>query len=124
MSDLRTLTLGAGCFWCLDAVYQRTAGVTELISGYTGAHTDEPGYREVCSGATGHPEALRVTFDAEVVPVDIILGLCFTGHDPTSLSRQGYDVGTQYRSAMLSRDEAERQRSAQAVDSSQSLFES
>src|SRR5699024_6795241 len=68
MSDLRTLTLGAGCFWCLDAVYQRTAGVTEVISGYTGGHTDDPGYREVCSGTTGHAEALQVTFDAEVVP--------------------------------------------------------
>ena len=124
MSDLRTLTLGAGCFWCLDAVYQRTAGVTEVISGYTGGHTDDPGYREVCSGTTGHAEALQVTFDAEVVPDDIILGLFFTGHDPTSLNRQGYDVGTQYRSAMFYRDEAERQRFAQAIDSAQSLFES
>src|SRR5690625_5632724 len=105
MSDLRTLTLGAGCFWCLDAVYQRTAGATEVISGYTGGHTDDPGYREVCSGTTGDAEALQVTFDAEIVPADIILGLFFTGHDPSSLNRQGYDVGTQYRSAMFYRDE-------------------
>src|SRR5699024_1337741 len=84
----------------------------------------DPGYREVCSGTTGHSEALQVTFDAEDVPDDIILGLFFTGHGPTSLNRQGYDVGTQYRSAKFNREEAERQRFAQAIDSAQSLFES
>src|SRR5690625_1055899 len=122
MIYLRTLNLGAGCFSCRDAVYQRTAGVTEVISGYTGAHTDDPGYREVCSGTTGHAEALQVTFDAEIVPEDIILGLFFTGHDPSSLNRQGYEVGTQYLSAMFYHDEAECQRLAHAIESAQSLL--
>ncbi|MGO2037270.1 MAG: peptide-methionine (S)-S-oxide reductase MsrA [Brevibacterium sp.] len=124
MSDLRTLTLGAGCFWCLDAVYQRTTGVTSVISGYTGGHTPDPHYREVCSGTTGHAEALQVTFDAEVVPESVILGLFFTGHDPTSLNRQGYDVGTQYRSAMFYRDETEKERFAAAITQAQELFDS
>ena len=123
MSYLRTLTLGAGCFWCLDAVYQRTVGVTEVISGYTGRHTEDPGYREVCSGTTGHAEALQVTFDADIVPEDVILGLFFTGHYPTSLNRQGYDVGTQYRSAMFYRDETEKQHFGQAIESAQTLFD-
>ncbi|WP_432791137.1 peptide-methionine (S)-S-oxide reductase MsrA [Brevibacterium sp. K11IcPPYGO002] len=123
MTDLRTLTLGAGCFWCLDAVYQRTTGVREVISGYTGGHTDNPGYREVCSGMTGHAEALQVTFDADIVPDEVILGLFFTGHDPTSLNRQGYDVGTQYRSAMFYRDETEKQHFAEAIESAQTLFD-
>lgn len=123
MSDLRTLTLGAGCFWCLDAVYQRTTGVTSVISGYTGGHTTDPHYRAVCSGTTGHAEALEVTFDAEVVPESVILGLFFTGHDPTSLNRQGYDVGTQYRSAMFYSDEDEKARFAAAISEAQEYFD-
>ena len=118
MSDLRTLTLGAGCFWCLDAVYQRTTGVREVISGYTGGHTDDPGYREVCSGMTGHAEALQVTFDADIVPEEVILGLFFTGHDPTSLNRQGYDVGTQYRSAIYTTDPSQ----VAAVEATRAAF--
>ena len=102
---MQTLTLGAGCFWCLDAVYQRTRGVSSVISGYTGGDVDHPTYEQVCSGTTGHAEALQVTFDEEIVPEEVILGLFFTGHDPTSLNRQGNDVGTQYRSAMFYRDE-------------------
>lgn len=112
---MQTLTLGAGCFWCLDAVYQRTHGVSSVVSGYTGGSVDHPTYEEVCAGTTGHAEALQVTFDPEVVPENIILGLFFTGHDPTSLNRQGNDVGTQYRSAMFYRDEEERARFADAI---------
>ncbi|RBP63093.1 peptide-methionine (S)-S-oxide reductase [Brevibacterium sanguinis] len=123
MSELRTLTLGAGCFWCLDAVYQRTTGVTSVISGYTGGHTPNPTYREVCSGTTGHAEALRVTFDPGIVPTEVILGLFFTGHDPTSLNAQGYDVGTQYRSAMFYSDEEERAEFARAIDDAQRHFD-
>ena len=123
MSELRTLTLGAGCFWCLDAVYQRTTGVTSVRSGYTGGHTTDPHYREVSSGTTGHAEALQVTFDPEIVPESIILGLFFTGHDPTSLNRQGYDVGTQYRSAMFYRDGEEKARFAEAIEAAQEYFD-
>ena len=120
---MQTLTLGAGCFWCLDAVYQRTRGVSSVISGYTGGDVEHPTYEQVCSGTTGHAEALQVTFDPEIVPEDVILGLFFTGHDPTSLNRQGYDVGTQYRSAMFYRDETEKQHFAEAIESAQSLFD-
>ncbi|MDN6529822.1 MAG: peptide-methionine (S)-S-oxide reductase MsrA, partial [Brevibacterium sp.] len=123
MSELRTLTLGAGCFWCLDAVYQRTTGVTSVISGYTGGRTPHPHYREVCSGTSGHAEALQVTFDPEVVPESVILGLFFTGHDPTSLNAQGYDVGTQYRSAMFYADEDEKSRFEAAIAEAQHLFD-
>lgn len=123
MSELRTLTLGAGCFWCLDAVYQRTTGVTSVISGYTGGHTPHPHYREVCSGASGHAEALQVTFDPEIVPESVILGLFFTGHDPTSLNAQGYDVGTQYRSAMFYADDDEKARFEAAIAEAQQIFE-
>lgn len=120
---MTTLTLGAGCFWCLDAVYQRTRGVTSVISGYTGGEVDHPTYEQVCSGTTGHAEALQVTFDESVVPADVILGLFFTGHDPTSLNRQGNDVGTQYRSSMFYRDEDERAYFQQALDQVQAQLD-
>ncbi|SMX77039.1 peptide-methionine (S)-S-oxide reductase MsrA [Brevibacterium antiquum] len=123
MSELRTLTLGAGCFWCLDAVYQRTTGVTSVISGYTGGRTPNPHYREVCSGTSGHAEALQVTFDPEIVPESVILGLFFTGHDPTSLNAQGYDVGTQYRSAMFYVDDDEKARFGAAITEAQEIFD-
>lgn len=120
---METLTLAAGCFWCLDAVYQRTRGVVEVVSGYTGGRTANPDYYSVCSGTTGHAEALQVTFEPEIIGEDIILGLFFTGHDPTSLNRQGHDIGTQYRSAMFYRDEAERERFAAAIADAQQHFD-
>lgn len=98
---MMTFVLGGGCFWCLDAVYQKTNGVTEVVSGYTGGHEERPTYDSVCSGITGHAEVVAVTFDETVVPVDVILGIFFASHDPTTLNRQGYDVGTQYRSSMF-----------------------
>lgn len=98
---IHTFILGAGCFWCMDAVYRKTIGVSSVVSGYIGGHTPDPAYREVCNGTTGHAEAVAVTFDAAVVPADVILDMFFTGHDPTTLNRQGYDVGTQYRSSMF-----------------------
>ncbi len=106
-ADPRELTLAGGCFWCLDAVYRRVRGVLEVESGYTGGHVPAPDYEAVCTGTTGHAEAVRVRFDAAVVPAEVIMDLFFTGHDPTSLNRQGHDVGTQYRSAVFARDEEE-----------------
>lgn len=120
---MQTLTLAAGCFWCLDAVYRRTRGVTDVISGYTGGEVENPDYYSVCAGITGHAEALQVTFDEAIVPAEVILGQFFTGHDPTSLNRQGNDVGTQYRSAMFYRDEDERARFAAAIEHAQELFD-
>lgn len=98
---MKTYVLGGGCFWCLDAVYQQTSGVKSVVSGYTGGGPERPDYESVASGRTGHAEVVAVTFDPEVVPADVVLGLFFVTHDPTTLNRQGYDVGPQYRSAMF-----------------------
>ncbi|MCZ2403814.1 peptide-methionine (S)-S-oxide reductase MsrA [Paenarthrobacter sp. Z7-10] len=98
---MKTFVLGGGCFWCLDAVYQQTKGVAEVLSGYTGGQVHNPSYDEICSGTTGHAEVVAVTFDETVVPENVILDMFFVSHDPTTLNRQGYDVGTQYRSSMF-----------------------
>jgi len=115
-TKLSTFVLAGGCFWCLDAVYQRTRGVYAVITGYIGGHTKDPTYREVCSGTTGHAEGVAVIFDPQVVPADVILDMFFTVHDPTTLNRQGYDVGTQYRSAMFPLDDAQRELFEAAID--------
>lgn len=96
-----TATLGGGCFWCLDAVYRQLRGVERVESGYAGGRTTNPSYEDVCSGRTGHAEVVRVTFDPEVVTYRDLLDVFFTIHDPTTLNRQGADVGTQYRSIIL-----------------------
>jgi peptide-methionine (S)-S-oxide reductase len=95
-----TATLGGGCFWCLEAVYQQLKGVKHVESGYTGGHVANPTYEQVCEGATGHVEVVRVTFDPEVVSYREVLEIFFTIHDPTTPNRQGNDIGTQYRSAI------------------------
>ncbi|MGK7221316.1 peptide-methionine (S)-S-oxide reductase MsrA [Kocuria flava] len=118
-SSSLTYVLAGGCFWCLDAVYRVTRGVTEVVSGYTGGAQPDPGYYAVCSGTTGHAEAVAVTFDPAVVPSEVILDLFFTGHDPTTLNRQGYDVGTQYRSAMFFADDAQRDVFRTAIERAQ-----
>jgi len=94
-------TLAGGCFWCLEAAYARIPGVERVESGYTGGHTADPTYHEVCGGRTGHAEAVQVTFDDEVVSYRALLDIFFLIHDPTTLNRQGADVGTQYRSAIF-----------------------
>jgi peptide-methionine (S)-S-oxide reductase len=94
-------TLGGGCFWCLEAVFEQLQGVTKVESGYAGGETPDPTYREVCSGATGHAEVVQVTFDPSVVSYSDVLDVFFGTHDPTTLNRQGYDEGTQYRSVIL-----------------------
>ena len=96
-----TATLAGGCFWCLEAVFERLRGVEHVVSGYTGGGGREPSYREVCTGATGHAEAVRVTFDPSVLSYRELLGVFFAFHDPTTLDRQGPDVGSQYRSAIF-----------------------
>jgi peptide-methionine (S)-S-oxide reductase len=101
-------TLAGGCFWCLEAVYEQLRGVEKVESGYSGGMVANPTYRQVCSGTTGHAEVVQVTFDPEVVSFREILEVFFTIHDPTTLNRQGADVGTQYRSAIFYHDEAQR----------------
>ncbi|ONI63785.1 peptide-methionine (S)-S-oxide reductase [Leifsonia sp. ALI-44-B] len=106
---MQTYVLAGGCFWCLDAVYRNLKGVHEVESGYTGGDTANPNYELVCTGRTGHAEAVAVTFDETVIPGEVILDAFFTLHDPTQLNRQGADVGTQYRSAMFYTDEEQKQ---------------
>lgn len=98
---MQTFHLAGGCFWCLDAVYRVLDGVRHVVSGYTGGHVENPSYELICTGSTGHAEAVAVTFDPDVIPADVILDVFFTLHDPRQLNRQGNDVGTQYRSAMF-----------------------
>ena len=101
-------TLGGGCFWCLEAVYERVRGVTAVRSGYAGGSTAEPTYAQVCSGSTGHAEVVEVTFDPAEIGYAEILEIFFAIHDPTTPNRQGADVGTQYRSAIFHESEAQR----------------
>lgn len=98
---MTTFVLAGGCFWCLDAVYRTLQGVQDVVSGYTGGSVEAPSYELVCTGTTGHAEAVAVTFDESVIPAEVILDVFFTLHDPRQLNRQGADVGTQYRSAMF-----------------------
>jgi peptide-methionine (S)-S-oxide reductase len=100
--------LAGGCFWCLEAVYQEMNGVLRVESGYIGGHVPNPGYEQVCSGSTGHAEAVRITFDPEQTSYRDILEVFFTIHDPTTLNRQGNDAGTQYRSAIFYLDDQQR----------------
>ncbi|MES3039823.1 MAG: peptide-methionine (S)-S-oxide reductase MsrA [Pseudomonadota bacterium] len=99
------LTLGGGCFWCLDAVYREVPGVLECISGYAGGARPNPSYEQICSGATGHAEVVKLRFDAEQTSLERLLEIFFTIHDPTTLNRQGADTGTQYRSVVFCADE-------------------
>ncbi|WP_166984571.1 peptide-methionine (S)-S-oxide reductase MsrA [Canibacter zhoujuaniae] len=105
----QTFILGGGCFWCLDAAYRALKGVTQVVSGYAGGVTENPSYKEVCTGNTGHAEVVAVTFDPEVIPAEVILDAYFTMHDPRQLNRQGNDVGTQYRSEMFFADDEQRE---------------
>ena len=101
-------TLAGGCFWCLEAVFEQLRGVGEITSGYSGGHTPNPTYQSVCTGATGHAEVVQVEFDSDEISYRDLLGVFFTLHDPTTLDRQGGDVGTQYRSAIFYHDEEQR----------------
>ena len=94
-------TLGGGCFWCLEAIYDQLKGVEDVESGYSGGHVEDPSYRAVCSGTTGHAEVVQISFDPEIISFKDILNVFFSIHDPTTLNRQGADVGTQYRSVIF-----------------------
>lgn len=98
---IETATLGGGCFWCLEAVFQGLRGIESVVSGYAGGHTDRPTYHAVCSGSTGHAEVVQMRFDDQVVDFATVLEVFFDIHDPTTRDRQGADVGTQYRSAIF-----------------------
>jgi peptide-methionine (S)-S-oxide reductase len=109
MSDqLATATLGAGCFWCVEAVFQELKGVHSVVSGYAGGLTENPTYYQICSGTTGHAEVVQLTFDPAVISFADLLYVFWRTHDPTTLNRQGADVGTQYRSAIFYHSEEQR----------------
>ena len=107
-TNLQTATLAGGCFWCLEAVYDDIKGVHSVESGYAGGHVDNPSYRAVCSGTTGHAEVVQIHFDPNVVSYRDLLNVFFTIHDPTTLNRQGADAGTQYRSAIFYHDDEQK----------------
>lgn len=106
--NLMTATLAGGCFWCLEAVFDQVKGVESVESGYTGGHTKNPSYREVCNGDTGHAEVVQIRFDPSIISYRDLLNVFFTVHDPTTLNRQGGDIGTQYRSAIFYHDDEQK----------------
>lgn len=115
MSNHETAILGGGCFWCLEAVFDRLQGVKAVESGYMGGHIENPTYRQVCGGDTGHVEVVRVTFDPQKISYSELLEVFFEIHDPTTLDRQGDDVGTQYRSVIFYQSEEQRQQAEKAI---------
>ena len=109
MSQNTTITLGGGCFWCVEAVFEKIHGITKVVSGYSGGSKENPTYQEVCSETTGHAEVVQLSFNDEVINLDTILEIFFAHHDPTTLNRQGGDVGTQYRSVIFYHNENQKQ---------------
>lgn len=102
------VTLGGGCFWCVEAVYQRIDGITKVTSGYMGGKVPNPTYKQICTGRTGHAEVVKVEFDPEKIPLEKVLAVFWKAHDPTTLNRQGVDIGTQYRSAIFFHTDADK----------------
>lgn len=115
MASEEIAILGGGCFWCLEAVFDQLVGVKSVESGYMGGQVDNPTYRQVCSGSTGHVEVVRVTFDAKELSYRELLEVFFTIHDPTTLNRQGNDVGTQYRSVIFYTSDEQRRTAEQII---------
>ena len=114
-APVQVATLGGGCFWCLEAVYEQLKGVEKVISGYAGGSGANPSYQEVCTGTTGHAEVVQLTYDPEQITFKDLLEVFFTIHDPTTPNRQGADVGTQYRSVIFYHDEGQRQTAQQFI---------
>jgi peptide-methionine (S)-S-oxide reductase len=115
MSNSEVAIFGGGCFWCVEAVYDSLQGVKSVESGYAGGHVENPTYRQVCGGDTGHAEVVRITFDPSVIRYRDLLDVFFTVHDPTTLNRQGNDMGTQYRSAIFYTSEEQRGQAEEAI---------
>ncbi len=109
MSEFSTAVFGSGCFWCSEAVFESLRGVQSVMPGYAGGNTDHPTYESVCSGETGHAEVIRIEFDPSKISYTDLLTVFFASHDPTSLNRQGNDIGTEYRSIILYTDETQKQ---------------
>ena len=116
--------LGGGCFWCMEAEFQRIPGVKSVVSGFAGGHVENPSYEQVCTGATGHAEVTRIEFDPKLISYDKILHWFWDAHDPTTLNRQGADAGTQYRSIILYANEAQKAAAEKAKAEAQKSFKS
>ncbi|MFZ3087733.1 MAG: peptide-methionine (S)-S-oxide reductase MsrA [Methylotenera sp.] len=108
MDNEQIAVFAGGCFWCTEPVFSQLKGVSKVVSGYIGGHTANPTYKQICNGDTGHAEAIQITFDASVIAFETLLEIFFVSHDPTTLNRQGHDIGTQYRSAVFCQNEAQR----------------
>ncbi len=113
-SNLETITVGGGCYWCVEAVYENLDGVKSVVSGFSGGNVANPTYEEVCTGETGHAEVVQITYDKNVTDINEIFKVFFTVHDPTTLNRQGADVGTQYRSVIFYKNDEQR-KAAQSI---------
>jgi peptide-methionine (S)-S-oxide reductase len=124
MSNLQLATVGGGCFWCLEAVFQRVNGVSKVVSGYAGGRTENPNYREVCGGNTGHAEVIQIEFDPATVSYEKLLDVFWKCHDPTTLNRQGADTGTQYRSIILTHDENQKKLAIASRTAAEKNFDS
>lgn len=122
-TQLSVVTFGAGCFWCVEAVFERLEGVHQAVSGYMGGSVDNPSYREVCSGNTGHAEVVQIHYDPDVIGFEELLDWLWRSHDPTTLNRQGADTGTQYRSAVFYRNDTQRTIAEASKDAAQAHFE-
>jgi len=116
VSNLQTATLGGGCFWCLEAVYQEVDGVDAVVSGYAGGDVPDPSYRQVCGGTTGHAEVTQISYDPEKISYRDLLEIFFTIHNPTTKDREGPDVGSQYRSIILYHDEEQRATATSVIE--------
>lgn len=114
-SNLETATLAAGCFWCIEAIFDDLRGVEDVVSGYAGGHTENPTYRQVCEGTTGHAEVAQIVFDPDEISFKDVLRVFFSVHDPTTLNRQGHDVGTQYRSAIFYNSENQKRDAEEVI---------
>lgn len=107
-NNVDTATFGGGCYWCVEAIYQQLNGVTSVVSGFSGGQRDNPTYEQVCSGASGHAEVIQIVYDPSIISFDELLEVFWTVHDPTTLNRQGADVGTQYRSVIFYHSEEQK----------------
>lgn len=123
MENLSVATFGGGCFWCIEAVIQRLNGIESLRSGFSGGFIKNPPYREVCTGRTGHAEVVQVTFNPDIISYHDLIYIFMTSHDPTTLNRQGADVGTQYRSIILYHDEEQKAIAKKVFDEVKSFYE-
>jgi peptide-methionine (S)-S-oxide reductase len=117
-------TLGGGCFWCVEAVYQTLPGILSVTSGYAGGQTKNPTYEDICTGKTGHAEVVQIEYDPAKISYQRIIDLFWEAHDPTTLNRQGADTGTQYRSIILTSDDAQKKAAEESKDRAQAKFKS